>query len=203
MKRWHVVVTEPQREAFAADSLRAGRCDPSRLGAGRAMGRSLLELKVGDVVGFADRKDAIEVYAPTFRRIVSRRNNRPGNKRTSEVRPLFPGYLFARFDALADPHWWRILATPGVRGLLTIGERAADVPDLAMERIRAKDEALERAGPQLRYAIGQEVELARGDFFGHIGRIEKFDGKGRAIVLLRLFQREVRVTAAVGGILPA
>lgn len=206
MKRWHVVVTEPQREAFAADNLKDGRFDR---GPSRRHNGSLLDLKVGDVVGAAERVSAIEVWDPTFEELdVSNRRRNDGGKRYTVVRRLFPGYLLVRFDAMADAHWWRILRTPGVRGMFCIGGVPAALPAQGLDDINRTlaekgANSGEAAVPE-GYRKGDTVEVvADPSWWGHRGRLAAApDAKGRVEVLLSLLGTERRLMTSVDKIRP-
>lgn len=103
-----------------------------------------------------------EVFLPTF--IIER-------GRTTKLEPLFPGYLFVRFDLGADP-WRVIVSTRGVKRILGANcEEPTCVPARVMdELIRGYEAGLyvrteNIAGVQ----AGDIARVIGGAFAGHLG----------------------------------
>lgn len=110
-------------------------------------------------------------------------------KKDTVLEPLFPRYLFVKFDA--DISRWRsINGSRGVVSLLTDGVRPLPVPDSFVERLRTEcDEtgitSLDRIGV---FAKGSCVRVTSGPFVGQVGEVADVLDKGidRVRVLLRL-----------------
>lgn len=73
------------------------------------------------------------VYHPLYRETIVRRG-----RKADVVRQLFPGYLFV-FVWGIDEHYRRIVACPGVTGLLLAAGRPAVVPDQVIREIEATE----------------------------------------------------------------
>ncbi|PJI50997.1 MAG: transcription/translation regulatory transformer protein RfaH [Pseudomonas sp.] len=109
--------------------------------------------------------------------------------------PLFPGYLFIELDTLQD-NWMPIRSTRGVSQIVRFGADPVPVPINIIERIRNT-------------ACPIEHELQPGDrvivnWDGSQGMEAIFltkDGTERVLILLRLLQREVKVSAPLKGLL--
>lgn len=208
MKRWHVVQTLPRKEAFAAEHLTNAKFDVG----GRRLGDgcSLLDLRVGDVVAAGERYQPFEVWDLTFKELdVSQRRRNDGGKRHTVERQLFPGYLLVRFDAMIDAHWWRVLRTPGVRGMFTVGGAPAPLPEKAVEIVRKalamkRGEADEKINTPKGYLAGDQVEVISDPvWWGHVGRLAAApDAKGRVELLLSILGAERRLVTSVGSIRP-
>jgi transcription elongation factor/antiterminator RfaH len=102
--------------------------------------------------------------------------------------PLFPGYLFARFDLARHSH--EIAWIPGVKRLVGIGGVPTPLdPDVvAFLRQNASADGCLRARPDLQ--IGQEVQITDGPFAGLMAIVENPpDAHGRIRVLMRLLNR--------------
>ena len=56
------------------------------------------------------------------------------------VRPFLPGYLFARFDTVAD-EWGELFRTVGVKALMMAGSSPCSVSDLMIDGMRQREEA--------------------------------------------------------------
>ncbi len=137
-------------------------------------------------------------YLPVYRRRVR-------HARRSEVvlRPLFPNYLFVRLDPTL--HRWRsINGTVGVRRLLTDGDTPKRVPDRVVDEIVAREDeagAVKLAPPPL--AAGQAVRLLDGAFADLTGLFQEMRDEDRAVLLISLFGRKVRVEVSAAEITAA
>lgn len=136
-----------------------------------------------------------EAYLPTF----MRKQRQNYEKYRSVRRPLFPGYVFARFSTAKDP-WQRLYATRGVRGLLMVGDNPAIVSDAHIDRIKGKEAELARDKALYKVKEGDVVEIDDPLWIGQLGKIETLDDLGRITVLLSLFGREVSVKTVVGRV---
>jgi transcriptional antiterminator RfaH len=84
------------------------------------------------------REQGIETYLPTVQR-KARRRDRPDRV------VYFPCYLFARLD-LGDTPRSSIAWMPGVRHIVSFGERPAAVADEIVELLRGRLEGIEETG---------------------------------------------------------
>jgi len=133
-------------------------------------------------------RQAFTSFLPRFRR------TKRGARRDEQILvPVFPGYLFVKFDP--DRDQWRVInSTFGVRRLVSFSsERPQPMPEPAMDALLARcdEQLITRPLPQ--FAKGDEVRLMTGALANTIGRIEDFDDKGRVDVLLELLGRVMRV----------
>lgn len=107
-------------------------------------------------------------------------------------KPLFPGYLFVRFDPAATG-WQAIRSTRGVTRLLTTERLApAPMPDGFVPALQAQCDADGLFLSADRMDPGDKVRISSGPFADLIGRIEKLDGKGRLTVFLELLGQITR-----------
>ena len=114
-----------------------------------------------------------------------------GRKTHVEV-PLFPGYLFCRFQVT---NRLPILIVPGVVHIVGLGKKPVPVDESELESIRI----LLRAGLPLRpdepYTIGQSIRIQKGPLAGAEGVILGL-GEQRLVVSISLLQRSVSVVLA-------
>jgi len=100
----------------------------------------------------------------------------------STPKPLFPGYLFARFNLQTSLH--NITFTRGVRHVVRFGACAAEVDDdiiATMQARREKDHCI-RIGDVL--AIGDQVEIKSGLFAKFRGVFSaELSGAQRVVIL--------------------
>ncbi len=109
------------------------------------------------------------------------------------ARPLFPRYLFVAMD-VESTRWRAINSTVGVCGIVTQGERPAEVPAQVINEIRARENSagLIEIKPSLRK--GQTVRICDGPLNERVGFVDRVDDDDeRVVLLLGLLGREVRV----------
>jgi transcriptional antiterminator RfaH len=119
-----------------------------------------------------------EVLAPRLKA----RRYREG-RFVSIIEPMFPGYIFVKFDPIDDFHM--IKYTRGVKGVVHFGDRIAPIRPELVEFIRSRLDdgiAIIRQKP---LAKGERVLIQDGPFKGLSGIFEKeLDGKERVAILL-------------------
>lgn len=108
---------------------------------------------------------------------------------------LFPGYLFIELDTQQD-NWMPIRSTRGVNQIVRFGENPLPVPSNIIDYLRKRNTPLEH-------------ELQPGDkvivnWTGNSGIEAVYlakDGTQRVILLLKLLQREVKVSSPVQALI--
>jgi transcriptional antiterminator RfaH len=136
------------------------------------------------------------IYLPRYRRRVCH-----ARRKEIVLRPLFPSYLFVRLDP--DRCRWRsINGTVGVRQILFNGDGPLSVPDRIVDEIKAReDESGAVKLKPLSFARGQLVRLLEGPLADVNGLFEEMRDEDRAVLLVSLLGRKVRMqvsSAAVG-----
>jgi transcriptional antiterminator RfaH len=109
---------------------------------------------------------------------------------------LFPRYLFIQLDtALTSQSWTPIRSTKGVNRLVAFGGQPAKVDEVLVSVLkRAEENQPERL--QKMFAEGDKVQLTQGAFAGLEGIYQMADGESRAMVLIEILSKPVRI--AVG-----
>lgn len=127
---------------------------------------------------------------------------RSGRRVKTELRPLFPGYVFVALNPLRDA-WRSVDGTFGVRHIIRSGDKPSPLPVGVVEALQDMSEALGRVDFSCRLAVGQRVRFLSGPFAEMIGALEHMDGHGRVQVLLTLFGRETQVKARAADLAPS
>lgn len=127
--------------------------------------------------------NGFECFLPTYK------SKRQWSDRMKEVeQPLFPSYLFCRFNFNERRP---ILVAPGVMQVVGIGKNATPIPD---EEICAIRTAVSSGIPNLPWPyieVGERVRVVCGTLAGVEGILLNFKGKDRVILSVNLLQRSV------------
>jgi transcription antitermination factor NusG len=125
----------------------------------------------------------LDVYFPSFR------SRRRWSDRVKEIdQPLFPGYLFCRFN----PHnRLPILTTPGVLSIVGVAKTPAPISDSEIFAVQRIVESGLAARPWPFVQVGQRVMIERGPLAGAEGILLKFKNNYRIVVSVSLLQRSI------------
>lgn len=133
-------------------------------------------------------RTGIEVYCPRVRRAHGR-----ADRKSWHETPLFPGYLFARFDFGRD--YPRVRWTSGLVRVVMGGGTPLELSEATLSSVRQ----MEREGFDVRHRPvqwkpGVRARVVRGPFAGFEGRVAvTLKGGLRVRVLLELFRRQAAV----------
>jgi transcription antitermination factor NusG len=105
--------------------------------------------------------------------------------------PLFPGYLFCRFDP--QDRTLPILSTPGVIGIVGAGKTPVPVADHEIEAVRLVIRSGLAAQPWPYLGVGSRIYMEAGPLAGLEGNITNTDKVCRVVVSVALLQRSVAV----------
>jgi transcription antitermination factor NusG len=142
-----------------------------------------------------------EVYLPLFDRVSQWKD-----RRKSVQWPLFPSYVFVRFDS-RELH--QVLAVPGVSWVVKSNGRLAPVSGDELDNVRRFLGALSTAGlePERRpfLAEGDWVEVLDGALKGVRGVVVESRGRMRVLIGLQVIGQglEVDISAALLRRIPA
>lgn len=114
--------------------------------------------------------------------------------------PLFPCYVFCRFDPL---RLVPILATPGVIRPVSFGSRIVPVDEAEVGAIQAILGSRMTCEPWPYFRIGQRVRIEHGCLSGLEGFICSVKGRFRLVVNVTLLQRSCAVEIDQAWLSPA
>lgn len=114
--------------------------------------------------------------------------------------PLFPGYLFCRFDANAR---LPVLVTPGVVGVVGMGKLPIAVSEEEVAAVQAVVASGLPASPWPFVEVGERVVIERGPLAGVEGILENVKNSYRFVVSVNLLQRAVATEVDSDWIRPA
>jgi len=102
--------------------------------------------------------------------------------------PLFPGYVFCRFDA-SDPY--RVLETAGVVHVVSAGKRPLPIDEREVAAVRAVCHSGLRAEPWPFLRVGRRVVIERGPLNGAEGVVVQLKNEYRIVVSVSMLQRSI------------
>ena len=117
---------------------------------------------------------------------------RAGQRFNTEVRPLFPGYLFVslRDDTLS----WRTLnSTYGVSRVVSFDGQYRPVPDRLISDLLAGCDAEGVFQPKQTLSAGDIVQIQKGPFASFLAEVESLAPEQRVWVLFDLMGQKSRV----------
>ncbi|PNQ53536.1 transcription/translation regulatory transformer protein RfaH, partial [Vibrio agarivorans] len=116
-------------------------------------------------------------------------------KRQSIEEPLFPNYVFARFDYEKGPSFTTIRSTRGVVDFVRFGAQPKEVKselieDLKQIKFGEENSVKTKNMPQ----PGDKVRVKSGQFSGVEAIFKEQDGEKRSIMLVQLITKRVPVS---------
>ena len=124
-----------------------------------------------------------ECFLPKYKSL------REWSDRKKEVeQPLFPGYLFCRFEySLRRP----VVVTPGVLQVVGYGRTPVPVEDQEIAAIQTAVESGVPSQPWPYMEVGERVRIHTGKLSGLQGILVNFKGNHRVVLSVNLLQRSV------------
>jgi transcriptional antiterminator RfaH len=135
-------------------------------------------------------------YFPKISRTV-----RSGRRTSTELRPLFAGYVFVALDLRRDA-WRSVDGTLGARALVKSGDVPSPTPLGLVESLMELSDEYGRLTFSHRLKAGSQVRFLTGPFAELTGSLERLDSRGRVMVLLTLLGRQTEVRASASELMP-
>ena len=126
----------------------------------------------------------VEVFSPSY-----------DSKRTwsdriiTTARPLFPGYIFARYT---KDMTLAVVSCPGISSVVSFGAGPAEIADSELESVRSLIGRGRNVKPCPYVAPGAAVDMVNGPFAGLRGVISQVKSGYRVVVSIHLLQRSVQ-----------
>ena len=125
----------------------------------------------------------LEHYLPLYRSF-----HRSGGRMQPVMLPLFPGYVFCRFDI---SNRLPVLTIPGVGSIVCIGRAPAPISESELESIETMIRSDLSVSPHEALFAGQEVCIERGPLKGICGTLVASKADYRLVLSIPLLQRAV------------
>lgn len=127
-----------------------------------------------------------ESYLPLYKA----RRIRANNIVVETPLPLFPGYVFCRFDAKRR---LPILTTTGVISVVSFGKEPAPIPDEEIEAVMAVLRSGCGVEPCAFLREGQRVRVIQGSMLDLEGILVKKKNEARMVISVTMLQRSISV----------
>lgn len=114
-------------------------------------------------------------------------------KRQMVQEPLFPSYIFVRFDFEQGPTFTTVRSTRGVVDFIRQGAYPQEVQGDLVYELRQLEGQVDESHTQQLPAKGQKVEITDGQFAGIEAIYHEPDGEKRSILLIKLINQTVEV----------
>ena len=131
------------------------------------------------------RGKGYEEYLPLYRR------SSRWSDRIKEVElPLFPGYIFCRFNPLDR---LPILTIPGVNAVVGVGKNLLNVEESELDAVRTVLKSGSFCEPWPFLELGQRVRVEYGPLAGTEGLVVMLKNSYRLVISVNMLQRSVAV----------
>ncbi len=126
-----------------------------------------------------------EQFLPLYRR------SSRWSDRVKEIElPLFPGYVFCRFD---PTNRLPVLTIPGVNAIVGIGKTLMPVEESELNAVRAVLQSDTYCEPWPFLEVGQHVQVEHGPLAGTRGIVMMVKNTCRLVISVNMLQRSVAV----------
>ena len=107
-------------------------------------------------------------------------------------RPLFPGYMFIKFDR-AESKWHKINNTYGVSRLITFSYILKSIPNTFINNFMKRYDLSGKLLPVKKLKKGDHVTVLKGPFANFIATVEKYEADQRILILVDLMGRKTKI----------
>jgi transcriptional antiterminator RfaH len=107
-------------------------------------------------------------------------------------KPLFPGYMFIRFDK-AESEWHKINNTYGVSRLITFNSLLKSIPTSFVDNLMMRYDLSGKLLPIKKLKKGDQVTVIKGSFANFIATVEKYEADQRIWILMDLMGRKTKI----------
>ena len=111
-------------------------------------------------------------------------------------KPLFPGYMFIRFDR-AESEWHKINNTYGVSHLITFNSILKSIPTIFVDHLMKRYDLSGKLLPIQKLKKGDQVTVLTGPFANFIATVETYETDQRIWILIDLMGRKTKTQASV------
>ena len=108
------------------------------------------------------------------------------------TRPLFPGYMFIKFDR-TESKWHKINNTYGVSRLVTFNSILKPIPTVFVNNLMKRYDFSGKLLPIKKLKKGDQVKVLKGPFSNFIATVETYETDQRIWILMDLMGRKTKI----------
>ena len=117
---------------------------------------------------------------------------RKASRFVSTAQPLFPGYMFVRFDK-TKVDWHKINNTYGVSRLVTTNSILKSIPTAFVDSLMMRYDLSGNLLAIKKLKKGDHVTVLKGPFANFIATVEKYEADQRIWILMDLMGRRTKI----------
>lgn len=135
-------------------------------------------------------RQGFEVFLP-----MQETTRRKASRFVSDLKPLFPGYMFVRVDSDAAP-WRAINSTLGVSRLVSFDGAPKPMPLPLISNLMQRCNTAGKLLPPKALNAGDSVDVLSGPFANFVATVEEVDAQQRVWLLMEFMGQSTRVQVA-------
>ena len=118
--------------------------------------------------------------------------SRKSSRFINTSKPLFPGYMFIKFDQ-TETEWYKINNTYGVSRLITFNSILKSIPTRFINNLMKRYDLSGKLLPIQKLKKGDQITVLTGPFSNFIATVEKYEADHRIWILMDLMGRKTKI----------
>ena len=128
--------------------------------------------------------------------------SRKASRFINTSQPLFPGYMFIRFDR-AESNWHKINNTYGVSRLITFNSILKPIPTAFVDSLMMRYDRLGNLLPVEKLKKDDRVKVLKGPFANFIATVETYETDQRVWILMDVLGRKTKIQTPADTLQPS
>ena len=125
--------------------------------------------------------------------------SRKASRFVCTAQPLFPGYMFVKFDK-TEVDWHKINNTYGVSRLVTFNSILKSIPTIFINNLMTRYDLSGKLIPIEKLKKGDQVKILNGPFTNLIASIEEYETNQRIWILMDLMGRKTKIQTQIDAL---
>ena len=118
--------------------------------------------------------------------------SRKASRFINTTQPLFPGYMFIKFDRIKSD-WHKINNSYGVSRLITFNSILKSIPISLVDSLMKQYDLSGKSLPIQKLKKGDRVTVLTGPFANFIATVEKYEADQRIWILMDIMGRKTKI----------
>jgi transcriptional antiterminator RfaH len=117
-------------------------------------------------------------------------------------KPLFPGYMFIKFDR-TESEWHKINSTYGVSRLITFNSNLKSIPTIFVDHLMKRYDLSGKLIPIQKLKKGDHVTVLKGPFANFVATVERYETEQRIWILMDLLGGKTKIQSSPDDLQPS